>query len=196
MTNKERYQRAFSALHASEDYTFTMEGRTVKNTNKRYAVRIVAACAAVILVLGLASVAYAADIGHIQRTIQLWVDGDRTDAVLEIENGTYSMTYTDRDGGVHEQVGGGRAFDIFGNEVPMTEDELLAPIGMPDVEYEDDGTVWVWWYGQRTEITDKFENGFCYVQLKNGSDVLYLTVQEGAGYAFSTNKFIDAKTFR
>ena len=35
---------------------------------------------------------------------------------------------------------------------------------MPDVEYEDDGSVWVYWLDQKVDITDKFVDGVCYVK--------------------------------
>ena len=46
-----------------------------------------------------------------------------------------------------------------GTERPLTADELLDEINMPEVEYEEDGTVWVYYLNQKMEITDKFENG-------------------------------------
>lgn len=194
MTNEERYRRAFSTLHASGDYV--MEVTSMKTAKPRRVPRLIAACAAVILVLGLATAAYAADVGGIRRTIQLWVRGDQTDAVLEIQDGTYDLYYTDDQGNPREQHGGGVAFDLFGNERPVTEAEILEQLTAPEVEYREDGTVWVYWYGQSTEITDKFdEDGVCYVQLKNGSDTLYLTVKYENGYSFSPHGYMSPRTF-
>ena len=92
MTNKERYQRTFSTLHASED--ILMEVKTVK-THKVYVSKLVAVCAAAVMVLALASVAYAKDAGGIQRNVQIWLHGDQTDAVMVVEDGEYTLTYTD-----------------------------------------------------------------------------------------------------
>ena len=194
MTNKDRYQRAFSTLHASGDYV--MEVIPMKTANTRRLPRLIAACAAVILVLGLATAAYAADVGGIRRTIQLWVHGDQTDAVLEVQDGTYDLYYTDAQGNAREQHGGGVAFDIFGNERPVSEAEILEHLNAPEVEEREDGTVWVYWHGQTLEITDKFdEDGVCYVQLKDGSETVYLTVTADHGFAYSPHSFPNPKTF-
>ena len=83
-----------------------MEGTEMKQTRKHYLPRAVLVCAAVMLVLALAATAYAADVGGIQRTIQIWVHGDQTDAVLNVEDGEYSLVYTDENGETHEQFGG------------------------------------------------------------------------------------------
>ena len=52
--------------------------------------RLAAACAAAVLTMGLASAAYAADVGGIQRSIQIWVNGDQTDAVLDVRDSSYT----------------------------------------------------------------------------------------------------------
>ena len=194
MTNKERYQRTFSALHASGDYV--MEVTPMKTTNVRRFPRLIAACAAVILVLGLATAAYAADVGGIRRTVQLWVRGDQTDAVLEVQDGTYDLYYTDAQGNLREQHGGGVAFDIFGNERPVSEAEILEQLNAPEVEERSDGTTWVYWRGQTLEITDKFgEDGVCYVQLKDGNETVYLTVKAGNGFAYGPHGFSNPRSF-
>ena len=188
MTNKERYQRAFSALHASEDYL--MEVTPMKRTGKIKKHRIVALCAAIALIAALATAAYATDVGGIRRTVQIWLHGDQTDAVLEVEDGTYTLTYEDENGETREMGGGGVAMDGFGNERPLTEDEIMENLNMPDVEYLDDGSVWVYYHNQKIEITDKFDDdGVCYVLLKNGSENLYLTVQYQEGYSTSPHGY-------
>ena len=72
MTNKERYQRAFSTLHASDD--FVLEEKKMKETKVIRFPKLLAACAVLILVLGLATAAYAADVGGIRRTVQLIIE--------------------------------------------------------------------------------------------------------------------------
>ncbi len=143
-----------------------------------------------------ATAAYAADVGGIQRTIQIWVHGDRTDATLEFDgSGGYTMSYTDNSGAQQTQSGGGVAFGPFGEERPLTEEELLAELMMPDVRYEDDGTVWVYWQDQAVEITDKFENGVCYVKLTSGEGTQYVTVKYDNGFATDPHKYRDPKMF-
>ena len=46
--------------------------------------------------LALGSVAYASDLGGIQRTVQLWLNGEMTDATLTVKNGHYTVNYTVR----------------------------------------------------------------------------------------------------
>lgn len=194
MTNKQRYQQTFSVLHASE--SSLLEVSKMKQTKKRYVPRLAAACAAVVMVLGLATVAYAKDIGGIQRKIQIWINGDQTDAILDIRGSEYQVTYQDEDGQSHEFVGGGVAFNEDGSERPLTEAEILEHLDMPDVRYRKDGTVWVTYHGVEKEITDLFdEDGICYVQITDDDSILYLTVRYQNGYAFSPNSYISPKEF-
>lgn len=142
------------------------------------------------LVIALSGVAYATDLGGIQRTVQIWFHGDQTDAVLVLEEGEYTLTYADENGEEHVQQGGGKAFDIFGKERPLTEEELMMNINTPEVVYNDDGTVFVYYKNQKLDITDAFdEDGICYVELKDGGTSIYMTVDLDGGYSMNTNKF-------
>jgi len=185
MTNKEKYRRTFSALHASAR---TMEEINMKQ-KKYHMSRAAVLCAAIILVLGLATVAYAADFAGIQRQIQIWTHGDQTDAVFEVEDGTYTLTYEDKNGETCTQQGGGMAIDFFGRERPLTEEEMMAVLNEPEVEYHEDGTVWVYYYEQRMEITDLFEDGICYVQLNHNGESIYMTIEYQNGYSYSSNYY-------
>ena len=194
MTNRERYQRTFSVLHPSR--AWTTEESEMKSTRKRILPRAVLVCAVVVLALALAAGAYAADLGGIQRTIQIWTHGDETDAVLNIDHSQYTLTYEDAEGETHEIAGGGRAFDVFGRERELTEAEILEHLDMPEVEYAEDGTVWVFYHSQRIEITDQFDDdGVCYVQVQDGARTFYLTVKYQNGYSISTQKFPNPKLF-
>lgn len=194
MTNREQYHRTFSVLHTSR--AWTMEEPTMKQTRKRFLPRAVLVCAAVVLVLALAAGAYAADLGGIQRTIQIWTHGDQTDAILNIDNSQYTLTYEDAEGETHEVSGGGKAFDGFGRERELTEAEILEHLDMPEVEYAEDGTVWVFYHSQKIEITDRFDDdGVCYVQVQEDGRTFYLTVKYQNGYSIDTQKFPNPKFF-
>ena len=183
MTNKERYQRTFSALHASED--FLTEVTQMKHTNKARKNTALRVIAAVAIIAVLATAAYAADLGGIRRTVQIWLHGDQTDAVLEIDGNEYTLTYTDENGNEKQSMGGGKAFEN-GKERPLTEEEILEHLNDPEVFYNDDGTVTVYYLGQSIDITDKFDDdGICYVQVKNGSENRYLTIKYNEGYCMS-----------
>ena len=193
MTNKQRYQRTFSALHASEDCL--LEVNAMKHVKKIRAPRLMAACAAVVI-MGMVPVAYATDIGGIQRSIQLWINGDQTDAVLDIQGTSYTVTYQDQDGASHEFGGGGVAFNSDGTERPLTETEILDHLDSPDVQYRDDGSVWVCYHDAQTEITDRFDDdGICYVQLKTDSGSLYLTVKYKGGFSSSPHSYVSPNSF-
>ena len=166
MTEKERFQRAFAPLHASPD-TMTEVMKMTERKTKRPALRRAATIGlAAALVLALGSVAYASDLGGIQRTVQLWLNGEMTDATLTVNEGSYTLRYPDKDGTEHEMGGGGIAI-------------------------EDDGTVTVYYLDRALDVTDKFdEDGVCYVQLEGGEKTIYMTIKRGNGYATSTTKYI------
>ena len=191
MTEKERFQRAFMPLHASPD-TMTEVMKMTERKTKRPALRRAATIGlAAALVLALGSVAYASDLGGIQRTVQLWIKGDQTDAVMTIDQGHYTIDYTEKDGTEHEMGGGGVAIEDDGTERALTEEELFEHLNQPEVEESEDGTVTVYYLDQSLDVTDKFnEDGVCYVQLEGGKKTIYMTIKRGNGYATSTTKYI------
>ena len=198
MIDKQQYQRTFGVLHASGD--FLKEDFTMKQSKPFPVRRALSLCAAVILVFCMATVCYAADVGGIRRTIQIWIHGDQTTAVMDIQNGEYTLRYEDADGMPHEQSGGGVAFNADGSERPLTDEEILEHVmenaRMPEIEYREDDTVWVYYMDQAMEITDKFNSdGICFLQLKDGSDTLYLTVKYQNGYATSPLDFVQPEEF-
>ena len=195
MTNKEKYKKAFSVVQPSGEMNLEVEKMCRKNKCIRKPAVITIVCCCLLAVGSVA--AYAADLGGIQRTIQIWMHGDQTDAVLEFdqEKGTYSMNYTDENGEEKNVSGGGVAFDANGKERPVTEEELMAELDSPEVEYKEDGTVWVYYHDQTAEITDKFEDGVCYVKLLKNSEPLYMTVKYQNGYAISSDKYISPREF-
>ena len=192
MTNRERYQRTFSTLQPSR--AWNMEEPIMKPKRKLLP-RFVLVTAVVVLVMAMMAGAYAVNLGGIQRTVQVWIHGEQTDAVLDVAAGEYTLTYTDENGEEHQQMGGGKAFDVFGRERDMTEEEIMEHLDMPDVEYRGDGTVWVYYHGSATEITDRFEDGVCYVQVNDGGKTLYLTVKDGDGYCVSETKYQSPDSF-
>lgn len=194
MIDKEHYQRAFGVLHASGD--FLKEDITMQKTRHFSMRRVVFLCAAVITVISLATVCYAADMGGIRRTVQLWIHGDQTTAVMDIRNGSYDLTYEDDEGIIHQVSGGGVSFEEDGSERPLTEEELIEHLNSPDVQYREDGSVWLYFMDQSMEITHKFnEENVCFVQLTNGEETLYLTIKYKGGFAYSPERFIQPDQF-
>lgn len=195
MTNKEKYKQAFSGLHPLEPISLEVE-QMVK-IQKKHKFQVAAAILTAFILVGGTGTVYAANIGGIQRTIQLWIHGDQTDATLDVkEDGSYSLNYSDENGKEVEQGGGGVAFDADGTERPLTEEEIMEQINMPEVEYEEDGSVWVYYENQKIEITDKFDNDkICYVKIKGKEKTLYLTVKYQNGYCISEDKYPNPASF-
>lgn len=196
MTNKEKYQRTFSTLHASPD--ILTEVKEMKTNHKVYIGKLAAVCVAAVMVLALASAAYAADVGGIQRTVQLWLRGEPIDAVFESNgNGEYTLTYTDEDGVEHVTQGGGLVLH-HGHERPMTTEELLEEANrFPEVEvdFRDDGTTLMYFQDQVIDITDQFdEDGFCYYKLNDGEQDLYVTIKYQHGWAIDYDGFTTPKS--
>ena len=195
MTDREKFQKTFSKLHASPDLlTEVMEMAEVKK--KKYHIPKVAVAAIVcVVVLGCGTAAYAMDVGGIQRTIQIWIHGDQTDAQFVVENGSYTLDYEDENGEAVHMGGGGVAIEDDGTERPATEEELMEEINSPDVEYEEDGSVWIYYKNQKMDITDKFEDGVCYVELKDEDRIRYMTVKYQNGYALSSERYLTPAEF-
>ena len=194
MTEKERFQRAFAPLHASPD-TMTEVMKMTERRMKRPALRRAATIGlAAALVLALGSVAYASDLGGIQRTVQLWLNGEMTDATLTVNEGSYTLRYPEKDGTEREMGGGGIAIEDDGTERALTE-EMLEHLDAPEVVYEDDGTVMIYYRGQSLDITDRFdENGLCHVLLRDeqgGGKTLFVTIRYNDGYSYNSTKYED-----
>ena len=182
MSNREQYKKAFSVLQASGDFTLGDEKMAVLKKKAMLRTFAAAACACLVIV-GSSRIAYAANVGGIQRTIQLWMYGDQTDVTIDFDgSGNYSMEYTDADGNTRELGGGGFDVDADGTKRALTENELIWHLFEEvDVSYNDDGRIMLYFQGQVADITDKFENDICYIFLNgtdlNGTDVsLYVTV--------------------
>lgn len=198
MTNKERYQRTFSALHASKELDLEVTEMNIKMSkkNRRHISKFTAICAAAVLAAGMCTTAYAADVGGIQRTIQIWLHGDQTTATLDItqtDHTQYTVKYEDANGEQHEMQGGGVAFDMWGNEIPLTEEDIMRDvIDQPDVSFNEDGTVIVYFRDQSIDVTDKFdENDKCYTQVKADDITYYLVINKDGGVSCSTSGYDD-----
>ena len=125
MTEQERFQRAFAPLHAPSD-TLTEVMKMTEQTHRKSGRRTAVIALAAALLLATGSAAYAADLGSIQRRVQLWLHGDQTDAVMTVEPGHYTLEYTDENGETQQRGGGGVAFEPDGTERPLTPEELAS----------------------------------------------------------------------
>lgn len=198
MTKKEQYKEVFDTVAASGMASLDADQLMKSHHKKKYVFmnKIAAAIAAILVVSGGSGIAYASNLGGIQRTIQLWIHGDQTNATIVFNgDGSYDMAYPSENGKNEQMGGGGVAFNEDGSERPLTEDELLENINAPDVEYAEDGTVWVYYYNQKIDITDKFQDNLCYLKLETEQQTLYLTVKYENGYAYSYTKYVEPDLF-
>ena len=106
-------------------------------------------------------------------------------------DGSYNGTYADKDGKQKEFGGGGIAINQDGSERSLTQEEIMEELNAPDIEYEKDGSVILYYKNQSIDITHKFnKDNICYVKLVDGDDSLYVTVKYNNGCAYSPNKYI------
>lgn len=191
MTNRERYKQAFSALQSSGQFTLEVEemAQIQKKHRKNIAVAAAIACA---VVIGGSGTVYAADIGGIQEKISMWLYGRQTevDVTANGDNGYggYTFTYT-QDGETKEVGGGGVSIDEDSNETWLSADEVAAHMSeSANIDMDEDGRVWIYYYEQKVEITDLFdENGVCSLTLTHEDKTIYLeiTKNEDGGYSFT-----------
>lgn len=195
MTNKEKYQQAFQVLQPSKDVR--LEESVMKDYKKRRFKRIVATAAIICIALAAPGGAYAANVGGIQRAVQVWLYGDETDATLNIhDDGSYTMDYHDENGATQTRSGGGVAFDAFGNERAATEEEIMDQLNAPEVVYYDDGSIWFFYEGMALDITDRFDkDNVCYVKATGRDGDLYVTVKKYNGLAYSPKKYLSPASF-
>ena len=100
MSNKENYKKAFSVLKSSCD--FTLEEKRMKRIKRENTHRnLLVAAVAMLVVLAGSGTAYAADLGGIRETVQMWIHGEQTDVTINDE----SIEYVDEDGNVQVETG-------------------------------------------------------------------------------------------
>lgn len=189
MNNKERYKQAFSALQTSGQLSMEVEKMTeIQKKHKRN--MIAAAAVACSVIIGGSGTAYAADIGGIQQKVFIWLHGAQTEAdIVENGEGGYTVRY-ERDG---EEYGvsafGGVSIDSDGTQTWLSADELVDAMNeSADVDEDADGKVWVYYYDQKADVTDLFDDeGICRVKMAHEDKVIYLEIERGeyGGYPYS-----------
>lgn len=197
--NREDFYKTFDKLHASpevleEVLSMTTERNVAIKRKRFYMPRTIAAACAMVLLIGTCGSAYAMDIGGIQRTVQIWLHGDQTNATLTVEDGSYSLDYTDENGIDVHQGGGGVAIGADGSERDLTEKELWEHINRPEVDATDEGKIICYFMDQKLDITDKFEGDICYLQLNVEGHTEYMTIKrmsDGIRYAMSPHGYVN-----
>lgn len=209
--NRENYKRAFSAFHTSEEFAARLNRELINEQNHGSAsdmtkpsssssrssrfrpawLRPMLAAAGIILALMAGgTAAYAADLGGIQRKIQIWTQGELTDAVLTIDEQDGSYTVADADGTTLES-GGGVAINADGSERPLTSDEIAEHLADQFDTETVDGHQYLLYKDQRIDITDAFtDSDVFYLTVNDGGDTLYVTVTKDDGIAWGKDRYL------
>ena len=200
MSNKDRYQNAFGKLHLSEDFrekckTPEESGKgKIMNFRAIHGISRAAAAAVTIatIALGSAGVCYANDVGGIRTQISLWVNGEKQEVeVQETDEGYYAVY--DENG--EETIGfGGVSYDEFGNEIPMSAEELA---GLMNNEcclcFTDDGRVMFYYKNLVEDVTDLIdEKGRLYIHVDDPANpYTYFNITDiemNGGYSTESGK--------
>ena len=189
MTNRENYKRAFSSLHTSECFSCRLE-ETMKVKSSLIEWRRALAAAGILLAVMVGgSTAYAANVGGIQRAIQIWLHGDQTEAVLTVDETAGTYTITDKNGTMIEG-GGGVSIDADGKERPLTAEEITQDLANRVTTDTIDGRMYLLYHSQKFDITDKFaDSDYYFVTLKDSDTTLYVTVSKDGAVASSPDRY-------
>lgn len=200
MTNKEKYKRAFSVLHASENHI--LEAGNMEKKKNAYIKRIVAASTAIVAASFSLTAAYAADVGGIQEKLTMWFHGEETEVTAEnYGENSYKYTFTDSEGNPQEFVAGGVTIDDSGREHAVSAKEVLEDLS-DSVSYTDTGRFMLFYYDkqQKIDITDMIdEEGVCRVAVKDGKKTVYFKIEfegeENTGLEKTTEVPKDAERY-
>lgn len=152
MSNKENYKKAFSVLKSSCDFTLE-EKRMEKMKREKINKNLLTAAAVLFVVVAGSGTAYAADLGGIRETVQMWVHGEQTDVTIKDE----SIEYVDKDGNVQEETG--YEVNPQTGERPLTGEEIAEEkLNEVDVDKTDDGKMILYFRDKKFDVTDNIAN--------------------------------------
>ena len=194
--NKDKYQKSFNALHLSDDFREKIKDipeesgrRNIMNFRSAFGISRVAAAiaAAVTVVIGSAGVCYACDVGGIRTSLNLWINGEyKTFEASDEGDGSYVIY--DENG--EEQCGmGGIAFDEFGNETPMSAEELAQYMNNDcHLEFGEDGSITFYYKNIVEDVTDLNEDGNIYIHVADPSnDFTYFHIYDISDHGYSSS---------
>ncbi|OLU45968.1 hypothetical protein [Faecalibaculum rodentium] len=155
---RETYQRVFSKIQIPEPVdveTIMKENR--RETGMNFWQKHAAALGAALVIAGSTGVAYAADLGGIRTTVNVWLHGEHTQ-LDAVPNGTGGYEFYET--GSDEPIGGGGGvwIDENGVEHAASAQEVAENLASP-VEVREDGTVWLSVNDQTWDITDYIQSG-------------------------------------
>ncbi|WP_286072853.1 hypothetical protein [Faecalibaculum rodentium] len=155
---RETYQRVFSKIQIPEPVdveTIMKENR--RETGMNFWQKHAAALGAALVIAGSTGVAYAADLGGIRTTVNVWLHGEHTQ-LDAVPNGTGGYEFYET--GSDEPIGGGGGvwIDENGVEHAASAQEVAENLASP-VEVREDGTVWLSVNDRTWDITDYIQSG-------------------------------------
>ncbi len=187
MTNKELYKQAFSALHPSGHLSLEVE-ELARISKKHKANMTIAAAVACAVIIGGSGTVYAADIGGIQEKLSLWLYGEKTQVDVTEHTGDTGYTFTYEHDGETESIGGGGVIiEADGTETRMSAGEVAENINQSaSIIEDDDGRIWVYYYNQKSDITELFEENRCRISLSHDGEMVYMEItMESDGYTYT-----------
>lgn len=153
MTNKDWYQRSFSALQMKQE--IKLEEKPMKRRHILKPAAITAAAG----IFGLSAVVFAADAGGIRTAVETWIGGEKTEVEMEpTDSGTWKFTWT-QNGEKREAAARSEALDENGNPVPLNGAETLEQV-IPQLEYEN-GKLYYYDEEKVYDLTSLIQSGRC-----------------------------------
>ena len=174
MTNSEKYKRAMNASQPSEK--IVLEVDTMKTGTHHFGKAFIAVCAVMVLIVSMAAVSYAADIGGFRQTVTMWFRGEKRDVeVEEIEPGSFE--WVDENGETMDMKG--VVVEGDGESRPMTMDEMRDSFDTEaTVDKDENGRIWLYYKDQKLDITDKLDKeNIAKVTLDDNGKTIYFTVK-------------------
>lgn len=164
---RKRYRQTFSQIHIPHEIEMNTERKTKMNWFAKHAAALFAAA---ILMTG-STAAYAADLGGIRTTVSYWLNGEEveTEAISNDDGGYY---FPEQGVG-----GGGISYDRFGNEQPMSAQELAEMTFNEYVEIRDNGEIWLKSRLGLWDITDLFEES-SHANITDGKTYFMIDIEE------------------
>ncbi|EOS60683.1 hypothetical protein C815_01141 [Firmicutes bacterium M10-2] len=179
-TNKQKYKETFSSLTCIEP--IVMEERKMQKQNK---FSMAFTVCALILVLSGGTICYANDIGGIKTIINGWFHGEKIQVNAVKKDGIGYDFYKD---GEEEPFmgGGGVTYDEFGNEVPLSAEDVLENSSKV-IEKQADGKVVLYDHDLSIDITDYLKDGKAKLIVVNHGTTTYWNIEvDDYSTSFST----------
>lgn len=182
--NQQRYRQAFSSMKIPASVNLNKE---TKNMNYFWMGKKMAAAAAAALVLMTGAGVYASDLGGVRSAVSGWFEGEKEDFEA-VPNGGHGYDFYKQGEDEPEFGGSGVEIDRFGNETPLSAQDVLENRAV-DVRIVD-GKVLLDVYERTFNISQWCQEGeTAYFKASVEGKPLYLKVEieeEGSRISLST----------